>query len=78
MSDKSSYMNRKSILSEGFFDKFFKKLKDRKKAKILQKDKSFQKQFKKLNANVKDLESIYSDIYGTKLELSRFKLSDFI
>ena len=78
MSKKNSYMNRKSILSEGFFDKFFKKLKDKSKAKILQKDKNFQNQFKKLNKSVKNLEDIYSDIYGTKLKLDRFKLSDFI
>ena len=40
MLNKNSYMNRKGILTEGFFDKFFKKLKNRKKANILKKDSS--------------------------------------
>ncbi len=78
MSNKSSYMNRKYILSEGFFDKFFKRFKDRKKAKTLQKDKNFRNQLKKTNKSVKNLEDIYSDIYGVKLKLDKFKLSDFI
>ena len=78
MSDKSSYMNKKGILSEGFFDKFFKKLKNRKKANILKKDRNFTNQLKKTNQSVKNLEKLYGDLYGTKLKLSKFTLSDFI
>ena len=78
MSKKSSYMNKKGILSEGFFDKFFKKLKNRKKANILKKDRNFTNQLKKTNQSVKNLEKIYGDLYGTDLKLSRFTLKDFI
>ena len=73
-----SYMNKKSILSEGWLDKFFKKLKNRKNAKILKKDKNFINQLKRTNQSVKNLEKIYGDLYGTDLKLSRFTLKDFI
>ena len=71
MSKKKSYMNNKNLMSEGFFDKFFKKLKDKKKAKKLKKHSNFMKSFKDLNKNVKDLEDIFSDIYGSKVELEK-------
>ena len=71
-------MNKKSILSEGWLDKFFKKLKNRKNAKILKKDKNFINQLKRTNQSVKNLEKIYGDLYGTDLKLSRFTLKDFI
>ncbi len=73
-----SYMNKKNILSEGWLDKFFKKLKNRKNAKILKKDKNFINQLKRTNQSVKNLEKIYGDLYGTDLKLSRFTLKDFI
>ena len=71
-------MNKKSILSEGWLDKFFKKLKNKKNAKILKKDRNFINQLKRTNQSVKNLEKIYSDLYGTNLKLSRFTLKDFI
>tara|TARA_B100000287_G_scaffold423106_1_gene465951 strand:- start:633 stop:848 length:216 start_codon:yes stop_codon:yes gene_type:complete len=71
-------MNKKNILSEGWLDKFFKKLKNRKNAKILKKDKNFINQLKRTNQSVKNLEKIYGDLYGTDLKLSRFTLKDFI
>ena len=73
-----SYMNKKSILSEGWLDKFFKKLKNKKNAKILKKDRNFINQLKRTNQSVKNLEKIYGDLYGTDLKLSRFTLKDFI
>ena len=48
-----SYMDRKNILSEGFFDKLMKAFKlDRK----VMKDPEVKKQFKKLDKGIKDLE----------------------
>ena len=73
-----SYMDKKIILSEGFFDKFFKKLKDRKKAKTLKKDKGFLNQLKKTNQSVKNLEKSFGELYGTELKLSKYTLRDFI
>ena len=48
-----SYMDRKNILSEGFFDKLMKAFKlDR----MVMKDPEVKKQFKKLDKGIKDLE----------------------
>ena len=41
MSKKKSYMDKDNVLSEGFFDKLKSFIQNRKKLKLLKKDKTF-------------------------------------
>ena len=80
MPKKQSYMNKESVLSEGFFDELSKiigKLKSNQKNK-LKKNKNFKSAVLGLNNSVSDIEKAYSDIYGTDVKLDKFKLSDFV
>ena len=80
MSQKKSYMSTKVILSEGFFDKISKiigRLKPDQKKKLM-KNKKLKIALFGLNKSVKDIESAFSDVYGTEVKLDKFKLSDFV
>ena len=84
MSDKKSYMNQSSLITEGFFSKLRKVLGlSSKEEKTLKKNKKFMKSFKDLNSNVVKLEKMMNDEmkdFGSnkKIKLNQFKLSDFI
>ena len=84
MSDKKSYMNQSSLITEGFFSKLRKVLGlSSKEEKTLKKNKNFMKSFKDLNSSVVNLEKMMNDemkTYGSKkkIKLNQFKLSDFI
>jgi|TARA_R100001377_G_C3081830_1_gene72698 hypothetical protein len=80
MPKKQSYMNKGSVLSEGFFDKLSKiigKLKPSQKNE-LKKNKKFKSALLGLNNSVSDIEKAFSDTYGTDVKLDKFKLSDFV
>ena len=60
-----SYMDRKNILSEGFFNslkKFFKKKNYTKKEKQLMKDPKFKKQYQELEKSVDKLEDLIKNL----------------
>jgi SMC interacting uncharacterized protein involved in chromosome segregation len=60
MSEKKSYMDKESLLIEGFFDKlgkFFKAYKQVKKEKTLLKNPAIAKQVKDINKKIDNLQS---------------------
>ena len=81
---KKSFMNKKNIISEGFFSAIAKFLRskpkkmDRKtKAAIL--NKGMKGEIKSLNSSIDKLEQIVKDTYGDEYpELPRFKATDFL
>ena len=79
MPKKKSYMNKESVLSEGFFDKIFKYVKNLKstdKDKI-KKSRKIKLGLALLNKTVDGLEKVLKRDHGVDVELERFKLSDF-
>ena len=90
MSNKKSYMSTKNILNEGWFKNLarvgavlhaIKKQKKKTSAELAKKLKSksgVKAQISKLNASIVNLEKIYSDLYGTKVKLDKFNISDFL
>ena len=90
MSNKKSYMSTKNILNEGWFKNLarvgavlhaIKKQKKKTSAELAKKLKSksgVKAQISKLNASIVNLEKIYSDLYGTKVKLDKFSVSDFL
>ncbi len=80
MPKKQSYMNKNSILSEGFFSDLFKIFKQYPKLKNNTKLKS---DIKDLNKGVKSIEDRLNDelkSYGSKkqIKIEPYKLTDFI
>ena len=80
MRKKKSYMNNNNILSEGFFDKFFKIFKVDKSTQLkMKKDRKIKNSIKDLNNYWSNLEDYWEKEYGQKVDLGpKFKLSDFI
>tara|TARA_Y100000361_G_C11122002_1_gene323769 strand:+ start:18 stop:269 length:252 start_codon:yes stop_codon:yes gene_type:complete len=83
VSKKKSYMNHLNLITEGFFEKLLKIIKDKKLVNKLKKDKVITKNLKSLNQINKDTEDrINKDLIalGKKpnFKLSRFSIKDFI
>ena len=79
MSKKKSYMNRKNILNEGFFEKVLKFLKIKPTPEIKKKIKSrdmLDKVFK-FNKSAEKLEKALSNLLDKKVTLDGAKLSYF-
>ena len=77
MSKKKSYMKIENIISEGFFDKLFKKigLKDKKSQKTFVK--GTMKGVDMVNKATKDLEDFWKK-KGYDIKLNRYKPEDFL
>ena len=74
MPKKQSYMNRESILSEGFFDKIFRTFKEFKKISKDKKDnmkidKKLKGHIKSLNKSTNDIEKYFKSAYGVDVDL---------
>ena len=83
MSKKKSYMNRNNLLSEGFFDKLKKFIKDKKVLKKIKNDLKVKNTLNKLNNSQEDLEDYLNKLLkdaGLKpnVTLSKFDAKDFI
>ena len=76
MSVKKSYMNKNTILSEGFFDKLKSFLKNKKSLNLLKKDKKFMKHLNKLNTTVDNIEKYFKD-QDIDINLDKFSAKDF-
>ena len=78
---KNSYMDKKNILSEGFFDTLRKYLV---KYPAIKKNKKFKSNIKSLNNQLKRVEDLMNkerqkkSPKTKKVKLSKFKLSDLI
>ena len=79
MSKKKSYMNRNNLLSEGFFDKLFKKfnIKDKETQKKVKNDRTLSQAVKKLNKSTKEMEARLQKTTGKKIKLQRYNVLDF-
>jgi hypothetical protein len=79
MSVKKSYMNKNTILSEGFFDKLFKllRIKDNDKKKKLSKDGEIKDALGQMNTAARRMEKRFAK-YGHKVKLRNWKPEDFI
>ena len=78
MSKKKSYMDRKNILSEGFWDKLAGLLRIPKVIKTkMKKDIQALSKIKSLNKTQSELEKILSKYVGKKVELNKYSLKDF-
>ena len=77
MSKKKSYMKINNIISEGFFDKLFKKLglKDKNDQKKLVKGTT--KGVDMMNKASEDLEKFWKEL-GYDVKFNRFKPEDFL
>ncbi len=64
MSNKKSYMNRNNLLTEGFFDKLFKKLgiKDKDEQRKIKSDKKLNSAVKNLNKSQKEFEDWFNEL----------------
>ena len=83
MSKKKSYMNRDNLLSEGFFDKLKKFIKDKKVLKKVQNDPKVKSSLNKLNISQKNLENYLNKLLKDagleqNVKLSKFDAKDFI
>ena len=83
MSKKKSYMNRDNLLSEGFFDKLKKFIKDKRVLKKVQNDPKVKNNLNKLNSSQKDLENYLNKLLKDagleqNVKLSKFDAKDFI
>lgn len=82
MSKKKSYMNHLNLITEGFFEKLLKIIKDKKLVSKLKKDKNLNKDLSNLNKLTQDTEDrINKDLLslGKKpIKLSKFTIKDFI
>ena len=83
---EQSNIDKKSTLSEFdvLFPKIAQKVKDlwkksryKKAIKLAKKDPKMAKNINNLNKTAKDAEDAFEQQFGIKLDLSRFKLSDF-
>ena len=79
MSKKKSYMNRNNLLSEGFFDKLFKKfnIKDKETQKKVKSDRTLAQAVKRLNKSTEDMEARLQKTTGKKIKLQRYNVLDF-
>lgn len=81
---KKSYMDRKSILNEGFFDKIRKVFGlSTKQEKLLRQDKKIIKLIKNLNNDVDEFEKYTQDMFkdlgiNKKVSITKYQLKDFI
>tara|TARA_Y100001938_G_scaffold102083_1_gene139414 strand:+ start:1087 stop:1341 length:255 start_codon:yes stop_codon:yes gene_type:complete len=83
MSKKKSYMNRDNLLSEGFFDKLKKFIKDKRVLKKVQNDPKVKNNLNKLNSSQKDFEKYLNKLLKDaglepNVKLSKFDVKDFI
>jgi len=79
MSKKKSYMDKNTILSEGFFSKLFKLFKtDKKTQDKIKRKKDIKKSLFNLNKAQSDLEKSLSKEFGEKITLNKYTLKDFI
>ena len=64
MSNKKSYMNRNNLLTEGFFDKLFKKLgiKDKGEQRKIKSDKKLNSAVKNLNNAQEEFEDWFNKL----------------
>ena len=80
MSKKKSYMNNNNLLSEGFFDKLFKKfnIKDKSIKKKVENDRTLGQAVKALNKSTEDIEARLRKTTGdSKIKLQRYNILDF-
>lgn len=81
---KKSYMDRKNILSEGFFDKIRRAFGlSTSQEKILKKDKEVQAGIKDMNDRVERIEKILQKKFkkigiDKKIKLSKYTVNDFL
>ena len=64
MSNKKSYMNKQNILTEGFFDKLFKKLgiKDKGEQRKIKSDRKLDSAVNNLNKSQKEFEDWFNEL----------------
>ena len=76
---KKSYMNRKNLITEGFFSKLASLLglSSSQVKKDFQASKRMRKQVSVLNNAVDDLEQELEKAYGMKVDLKKFTAADF-
>ena len=76
---KKSYMNRKKLITEGFFSKLASLLglSSSQVKKDFQASKRMRKQVSVLNNAVDDLEQELEKAYGMKVDLKKFTAADF-
>ncbi len=76
-------MNRDNLLSEGFFDKLKKFIKDKRVLKKVQNDPKVKNNLNKLNSSQKDFEKYLNKLLKDaglepNVKLSKFDVKDFI
>ena len=76
MNKKKSYMDKNSILVEGFFDTLAKFFKDKSKIKALKKDKKFMGHIDKMNSSLTNIEKYFKD-QDIDITLQKFNAKDF-
>ena len=84
VSKKKSYMNKNTLVTEGFFSKLSKVLSlSSSQEKKLKKNKKVQNIIKDLNNDVTDFEKLASAAFkdlgiDRKIDITKYKLKDFI
>jgi len=76
---KKSYMNKNNLITEGFFEKLFRKLgiSDKEKQKRIKADKKLKSAVSNLNQSNKDVEAWFKK-QGVDLKLHNYSPSDFL
>tara|TARA_Y100000310_G_scaffold107321_1_gene105770 strand:+ start:666 stop:902 length:237 start_codon:yes stop_codon:yes gene_type:complete len=76
---KKSYMNKNNLITEGFFEKLFRKLgiSDKEKQKSIKADKKLKNAVIDLNQSNKDVEAWFKK-QGIDLKLHNYSPSDFL
>ena len=76
---KKSYMNKNNLITEGFFEKLFRKLgiSDKEKQKRIKADKKLKSAVSDLNQSNKDVEAWFKK-QGIDLKLHNYSPSDFL
>ena len=76
---KKSYMNKNNLITEGFFEKLFRKLgiSDKEKQKRIKSDKKLKSTVDNLNQSNKDLKAWFKK-QGVDLKLHNYSPSDFL
>ena len=84
VSKKKSYMNKNTLVTEGFFSKLSKVLGlSSSQEKKLKKNKKVQNIIKDLNNDVTEFEKLATQMYkdlgiDRKIDITKYKLADFI
>ena len=84
VSKKKSYMNKNTLVTEGFFSKLSKVLGlSSSQEKKLKKNKKVQNIIKDLNNDVTEFEKLATQMYkdlgiDRKVDITKYKLADFI